>query len=233
VKAKTNVQLLNTTTFDSGALGMTAMVLHQFRPAGRYRAVVSEKGRASAEIDFEVDEKSEVMQLDIDLGASVRYSRERSDDCGCKVATQSTRVVSPDGYVLFHASSGGGYSVIVSDWGGKPAFDSAKLGPGDLFAVSLLEPARYSMANTLGSASGEIAVSLKPEMAKRIRDLETSYIEASEGKFGPERIDLTASQGLVFRINGTARILIEKSSPSRDGRAKPVARWRKLQTAGK
>ena len=233
MKAKVNIQLLKTTTFDSGALGMMAMVLHQFRAAGHYRAAIMEQGRAVTDVDFEVDEKSEVMQLDIDLAQAVRNAKTRPEACDCKSEKQTTRGVSLKGYVLFHASSGGGYSVIVSNGGDKVVFDSTKLGDGDLFAVSLLEPANYSMTNTMGSAAGEIAVSLTPEMAKQIKTLETRYIDVSEKKFDPEHIELTSSQGLVFRIKDTARILVEKKCPSLAKRAKPIIRWQKLQTLKK
>ena len=79
MKAKVNIQLLKTTTFDSGALGMMAMVLHQFRSAGHYRAVIMEQGRAVTYVNFEVDEKSEAMQLDIDLAQAVRTAKTRPE----------------------------------------------------------------------------------------------------------------------------------------------------------
>lgn len=233
MKAKVNIQLLETTTFDSGALGMMAMVLHQFRSTGNYRAAIMEQGRLVTDVDFQVDEKSEVMQLDLDLAQTVQQAKTRPKDCDCKSENQTTRVVSPKGYVLFHASSGNGYSVTISNGGSNQVFDSTKLGEGDLFAISLLEPANYSMRNTMGSAAGEIVVRLKPEMAKQIKTLETRYVDVSAKTFDPERIELTSSQGLVFRIKGTARILVEKNDPSRAERAKPIIRWQKLQMVKK
>jgi hypothetical protein len=229
MKAKVNLELLKTTSFDSGSLGMLAMVLHQFSSAGRYHVAIMERGRAVTDVHFEVNEESEVMQLDIDLAQAVRNARARPEDCGCKSKKQATPVVSPKGYVLFHASSGNGYSVTVAGRGDEVVFDSTKLTDGDLFAVSLLEPTSYSMTNTLGSAAGEIVVSLTPEMAKQINALETRYIDVSEQTFDPERIELTSSQGLVFRIKGTARILIQKKDPSPTERVKPLIRWQKLQ----
>lgn len=233
MKAKVNIQLFKTTTFDSGALGMLGMVLHQFRSAGNYRAAIMEDGRPVTDVDFEVNEKSEVMQLDIDLAQAVRNAKTRPEDCRCKSHMQGTMVVSTKGYVLFHASLGDGYSVTVSKAGEKVVFDSTKLGIDDLFAVSLLEPATYSMRNTIGSAAGEIIVSLTPKMAKQIKNLETRYIDVNEKKFSPERIELTSSQGLVFRIRDTARILIEKKSPPLAERPKPIIRWQKPQTVKK
>lgn len=233
MKAKVNNQLLKTSTFDSGSLGVLAMVLHQFRSAGYYRASIMRQGHAVTNVDFEVNEKSAVMQLDINLSEAVRIAKARPEDCGCKSETQTKRVVSPKGYVLFHASSGGGHSVTVSNGGDKVVFDSTRLGEGDLFAVSLLEPAIYSMTNTIGSASGEIVVSLTPEATERIKTLETLYIDVSQERFEPARIELSSSQGLVFRIkDSAARILIEKrQAPSQElSKSRPVIRWQKLQT---
>jgi hypothetical protein len=233
MKAKVNIQLIKTTTFDSGALGMMAMVLHQFRSAGRYRAAIMEQGRAVTNVDFEVDEKSEVMQLDIDLAGAVRLAKARPEECICKTEKQTTKVVSPKGYVLFHASSGGGYSVTASNGENQAVFDSTKLRNGDLFALSLLEPASYSMTNKIGAASGEITVSLPREMAQHIKNLETRYIDVTEEGFNPQRIELISSQGLVFRIKTPARILIEKKSAVLEKRGKPIVRWQKPPTVKK
>lgn len=233
MKAKVNIQLLNTTNFDSGALGMLAMVLHQFSTAGNYRATIMEKGFRVTDVNFQVKEKSEVMQLDIDLAKAVRDAKARPEKCGSRTEEQTSKVVSPMGYVLFHASSGDGYSVIVSNGDSEEVFDSTKLGAGDIFAVSLLEPSKYSMKNTMGSAAGEILVRLKPDLAKQINTIETRHIEVSEKKFDPERIELASSQGLVFRIVSAARIVVEKKDPSRAEHTKPTIRWQKLQAARK
>lgn len=207
------------------------MVIHQFHSAGYYRASIMHRGHAVTNLDFEVNEKSEVMQLDIDLSEAVQRAKARLESCGCHRETLTERVVSPKGYVLFHASSGAGHSVIVSNGEEKEVFASTRLGKGDLFAVSLLEPTVYLMKNTIGSASGEIVVSLTPEETKRIKTLETLYIDVSQEKFDPERIQLSSTQGLVFRINDSAaRILIEKRQALQQDRSKPIIRWQKLQT---
>ena len=90
-----------------------------------------------------------------------------------------------------------------------------------------------SMANTLGHGEGEIVVSLTPKMAKEIRNLETSYVNVSKKGFDPNCIELTSSQGLVFRINDSARILIEKKGGTPQKRTKPVTRWEKPQMVKK
>lgn len=227
MKAKLNNQLLKTTTFDSGSLGMLTMVIHQFNTEGHYLAIIMKKGHAVTNIDFYVDKKSDVMQLDIDLAQVVQSVVVRTKNCSHQSELKAIRVVSPKGYVLFHASSGDGYSVLVSNGNGKAIFDSTKLGDGDLFAASLLEPTNYLITNMLGSAKGEIVVSLTSKAAQRIRALETCYIDISEKSIDSKRIELTSSQGLVFRIKGLARILIKKKSSSKVKKGKPKIRWQK------
>jgi len=232
MNAQVNSRLLGTTRFDSGALGLLAMVLHPFRAPGTYRAAISQKGHAAATVSFVVDEKSEQMQLDIDLAQTIQTAKARPGDCACAPEKLAPAVVSPKGYVLFHASSGDGYSVAVSDQGGKVVFDSTKLGDGDLFALSLMEPAVYSMANTLGSGGGEIHVSL-PTQNVKIKALETRYVDVTQKGFEPARVEITSTQGLVFRVKSPARIVIEKKSAAQEEGGKPAVRWRKLPVSKK
>jgi hypothetical protein len=231
--AKINFELLKAATFDSGALGPLTMVLHQFRSDGNYRAAVTHAGRAVAEVTFQVEEKSESMQLDIDLARVEQAATARVRDCCSRENRQAKRVVSPKGYVLFHASSGYGYSVVASDDDGNVAFDSTKLAAGDLFAVSFIEPTSYSMVNKMGSASGEILVTLTRDAAKRIKNLETRSVQAGKKNFEASRIEVSATQGLVFHVKDLARIEIRKKEAAGGERARPVIRWRRPRPAEK
>jgi hypothetical protein len=236
MNAKVNLQLFKTTTFDSGALGMLAMVLHQFNSIGHYRVSILNQGRALKYISFDVDGKSVATQLNIDLAqaTALKGKARPAVTPGGKSEEQTAQVVSPKGYVLFHASSGYGYSVIVSDSVGKVVFDSTKLSDNDLFALSLLEPGNYSIKNLLDSAAGEIVVSLPPEMSGQMKTLKTQYIDVSEKKFNPPQVELISSQGLVFRIKSMTRIMIAKRPLPRaefaKARPKPMISWRKLET---
>ena len=226
--AKVNRRLLNSTNFDSGALGMLAMVVHQFPSPGHYHATVMRGGRAVAEVAFNVDEKSEAMQLDLDLARAERDADGKGSDCCCKDEKQPAAVVSPKGFVLFHASSGTGYSVVVSNESDESTFDSTRLGKGDLFALSLLEPAVYSLADTIGGAAGEIYVTFTAETAKRLHQLETVHVGVSTRKFDMDRVEVASTQGLVFRCEAPARIVIAKKGDGRkEERGRPVIRWRK------
>jgi hypothetical protein len=232
--ARVNLQLIKTTAFDSGAIGMLAMVLHQFSSPGRYRAAISSRGRGHRYITFDVDSKSEVMQLDIDLAAAITLKgKEGISGASRGKREEQAGTLSPKGYVLFHASSGSGYSVIVADSLGRVVFNSAKLGNGDLFAVSLLEPGGYSMKNSIDSSGGDISVTLPEKMFGKLREVETKYVDVSEKKLDPQRIDLISSQGLVFRIKSPARIVIAKEADVQKAgkiKSKPMIRWHKLES---
>lgn len=215
---------------------MLAMVLHQFSSPGRYRASISSRGRVPKSVHFDVDAKSEAMQLNIDLaGTTTSIDKACRAVIPCGQSEEPARlVVSPKGYVLFHASSGSGYSVIVSDSLGRVVFNSSKLGNGDLFAVSLLEPGSYSMKNSVDSSTGVASVTLPERMFGRMGELETQYIDVIEKKLDPQRIELISSQGLVFRIKSPARIVIAKEPIAKEEatrmRLKPQVSWRKLET---
>lgn len=211
MKAKVNLQLLNTTTFDSGSLGMMAMVIHQFTSPGNYQAVIMKEGHAISELALNVDEKSSEMQLNIDLAAT----SHKKGNYPCEKNKMTLPTVSPKGYVLFYATSGSAYSVKVATSNGDTAFDSTKLAEGDLFSVTLLEPGKYSMINKGRRSKGEIVVSLTQKNSKNIRNLETNYINVTKKGFNPSNTEVISSQGLVFRISDSSRIVIEKKEETK------------------
>jgi hypothetical protein len=209
MKAKLNRQLFEETLFDSGALGLTTSVVHQFAQPGVYAASVLRDGAHVGVFKFEVRGDASETQLDVNLAAV----GQRKTDCDCGHG-QALPVVSPKGYVLFHATSGSGWSVHVGE-GKKKTFDSERLTAGDMFALTLLEPTKYRMENKLGGAKGAIDVSFSPADAKRLGSLQPVMVTV-KGPFAPEAIKLVATQGLVFRVEAEARIVI-----SRQGRRDP------------
>jgi hypothetical protein len=234
MNAKANLALLNTSHFDSGALGMMAMVIHAFTEAGHYRGSVLRAGNVVGDLTFLVDESSTVMQLDIDLATVSRQKRQSGEDCDCHATpVPPARVVSPKGFVLFYASGGSGYAVNVGHSSGKTRFDSTQLEKGDLFALSLLEPAQYEGTNALTKARINVDVAMldgsPKELKARFDALETANVMVSGG-FKPEKLRVVSAQGIVFHINEPSRIVISKkadSGQSRD-RGGPKARWQKF-----
>ncbi len=230
MQPKVNRQLFTQRVFDSGSLGVLASVIHRFEDPGKYDLTVFRAGAAVGTLSFVVDENSDARQLSIDLAKIEQQSKDTGDCCG---KTATPMVVSPKGYVVFYASRGAGYAVR----GGrssekKPAFDSENLGKDDLFAVSLLEPGIYSVVDRIGGAKGQVNVSLSAEEAKRLKSLEPVYVEAKGKTFEPAEINLVSTQGLIFRIHHSSRIVVEKQGPLIKER-QPAFRWRPSRTVDK
>lgn len=193
VNARINFQILNIVNQDSGALGPLGMVIHQFSEPGTYDVGVHRQGRRVASTVFDVDPAGE-RQIEIHLAALARHG---------PIICEALRVA-PNGFVLFHASGGDGYSATVTAGAERTIFDTARLGNGDIYATSLLEPGRYKLANTAGSATAEVRV------ASAGRDEEPVYVEVTETSFTPANIQVSSSQGLVFRVKQPARIVITR-----------------------
>jgi hypothetical protein len=215
MRAILNRQMFTARTFDSGAIGVLASLVHQFPSPGRYEAVIRRGDKPIRSVSFEVSDASPNMQLDIDLAPPEQPRGSGDDDCACKgshASGTSPRTVSPKGYVLFHVSRGdGGYSVLVVQQGSdKPAFDSTRLGAGDLFALSLLAPTRYKMTNRIGKATGTIVVRMAPEVLRKLATAEAIYVETSQDEFSPADVQAGSAQGIVFRVRDAARIVIEQ-----------------------
>jgi hypothetical protein len=212
-KIRLNRRILTTSTFDSGALGVLANVIHQF-PEGRYYVVVRREGQNVGSTHFLIDNSSTNMQLTIDLASVAAPARP--------TPAPEIPTVSPKGYVLFYVSGGaGGYSVVAQEESGAtPVFDSTTLSGDDLFAVSLLEPATYSMANQVGNITGEIQVTPIPE-GTDLRTLPTQYVDVNSASFDPAMVSIHSAQGLVFRIKGPARVVINKQKAEELAAAAP------------
>ena len=175
---------------------------------------------------FEVHGDAARMQLDIDLAAA-HPGRERKDDCCCGESDDEPPTVSPKGYVLFHAKSGSGWSVQIGE--DEPAaFDSMRLTKGDMFALMLLEPTRYRIENTISQVRASAEVGFSDADARRLSGLLPVTVDAGAA-FNPEALKLVSTQGLVFRIESDARIVItreEKRDPEPRRGARRVQRPR-------
>lgn len=224
-----NRSLFTTTSFDSGALGPLASLLHRFTQAGRHHVIVRRHDRHVGTLEFEVDEASTRMQLDLDL-ASAR-STAQAADCACHGASSTLPKVSPHGYVLLHATQGDGYAatVTLASHPSRAVFDSQRLEAGDLFALSLLEPTRYTVLNRIDGAQGQIEVRFSPEWSGRLRDLETCHVDVRPEGFDPAQVSLIATQGVVFRMHAAARVVIERCEPAKDGARRGPRRFARVR----
>jgi hypothetical protein len=220
MKTTLNRQIFTQRVFDSGSLGALESVVHQFTRPGTYLVEVRRAGAAAGTQTFVVAEQG-ATQLDVDLAAP---GHDHSPGCTCHESA-AQRTVAPAGYVLFHATRGSGYSVRVSQATDKDAeFDSERLKDGDLFALCLLEPTQYTMTDRLGRGRGQITVSYSDKDAKQLRNLQATYIDVTSDGFKPANPSVVSTQGIVFRVKGTARVVIEKGksvSAEKDAPVKP------------
>src|SRR5262245_4911524 len=224
-----NRQLFLTRVFDSGALTVLSSVIHQFAEPGLYYVTIRRGDAVLGTTRFEVVTESAPTQHNIDLStagpASARSPFLRSargsaaKDCNCEhhgaaaipqSGAAATPTVSSKGYVQFFVSQGeGGLSASVARADGdKVLFDTTALGPGDLFALALLAPASFSMANKLGNATGTITVAFSSEVARRLKTTAAVFVETSKSAFSPNNVQLSSGQGLVFRVTDAARIVV-------------------------
>jgi len=243
VTALINRHLFTTRVFDSGALTVLASVIHQFSEPGLYYVTIRRGDAVVGTTRFEVSAESSATQLNVDMAAiaspsalrrgfvrSARGASPKNCDCaGHGVAASSAAAtpptVSTTGYVQFFVSQGeGGLAASVArSEADKVLFDTATLDSGDLFALSLLAPATFSMVNKLGSATGTITVTLSKEVARSLKATAPIYVDASKSAFAPKDIQLASGQGLVFRVTEAARIVVAQESEP----AAVVARDRK------
>jgi hypothetical protein len=199
--------------FDSGSLGPLASVIHQFDCEGTYSGKALHGESPAGSFTFVVDEQSEVKQLSIDL--AVLASGKHSGCCAGDDAKH--RVVSPKGYVLFYASRGRGYSVLVGEGNQRaPAFDSSRLRVGDLFALSLIEPTTYSATDRIGGGKADLVVKRDPARTRNLKNLEPITIEVKQGTMQPREVELASAQGIVFRIGTDSRIMVQKTGKAPD-----------------
>jgi hypothetical protein len=215
-------------------------VIHQFSSPGRYVASVRRGEHETASLTFDVSDGSETMQLDFDLAATAR--RASRQDCECDATTAAadesgaSKVphVSSKGYVLFYVSAGdGGFSVSARlDNAREPSFDSTRLGEGDLYAVSLFAPTRYQMKNQAGKATGQVSVSLDQSALRKLAVLDAVYVKTSPDAFDPHELHVVSGQGIVFRVEGAARIVIEQVEPPRDNDVPSKRRFVRQKEAG-
>lgn len=199
--------------FDSGSLGPLASVIHRFGCEGTYSGKALHGESPAGSFTFVVDQQSEVRQLSIDLAMLASDTRPGR----CAGDEWKHRVVSPQGYVLFYASRGRGYSALVAEGDQQEAaFDSSRLSAGDLFALSLLEPTTYSAIDRIGGGKAELAVKRDPKRTRNLKNLEPVYIEVKQGTMQPREVELVSAQGLVFRIGTDARIVVQKTGKAPD-----------------
>jgi len=232
ISALVNRHVFTTRVFDSGALTVLATVIHQFADPGKYIVSIRRDDAVVGSTRFEVVADGP-MQLNIDLaaggipGKASPFERSaRTKDCNCGGAAHAAsaaampagapppKVVSPQGFVQFHVSHGEGRlsAQVRKEQTDKILFDTTLLGTGDLFAVSLLAPAKFTLANTAGTATGSVTVTFSKEVARKIKQTTPVFADVSKSAFTPKDLQVSSGQGLVFRVQDAARIVVTQQT---------------------
>lgn len=236
---KLNRTLLQQTNADSGALTMLAAVVHRPRQPGTYGGTVYRRDQAVGEFTLRVLDEDGPLQVHVDLamqglrGGSGRPADNRHDDACCddehdaQTTDATTYTVGRDGHAVFHVSTGaGGYAVQLAGVGeregeqGAQTWDSRELQEGDLFAVTLLRPGTYRVANEVARAEAQIRLAYPQRGKAAYRPPDAQHIAVTESSFEPNRIELQPLQGQVYEIHAGSRIKIALDEPD-DGPHKP------------
>jgi hypothetical protein len=233
----TDLPVFTQTSFDSGALSGLGAVVHRLTQAGEHRVTVLQGEKPIQTFPLRVLATpaqppalaphalpaAGPVEVHVDLGRALAAPGRVA-----ALLPEDLAVVE-QGYAVFHAppgSSGLAVQLNAPQAGaGAPSFDSRKLQNGDIFAVTLLRPGRYSLTNALhsggtGPASGGTGVQGTIQVAypvvgdKPYRPPDPLQVQVGEGGFQPNSIQLQPVQGLIFHIgNVAARIQIELVEP--------------------
>jgi len=115
---------------------------------------------------------------------------------------------------------------------GGEVFDSRRLGERSVFAVTLLQPGRYSLQNAIDGAKAEIVVSYPEVGDAPYRPPPPLQIEVSQDGFSEQRFPVSPAQGVIFRFHTESRIQIELVEPDEGPSPEPRPRARLVKTPG-
>jgi len=232
-----NRALLEQRTFDSATPAGTAVIVHRIERLGEYDLNIAREDDVVERMRLNVGEapgpERDQARPAETASAALRPGSAVSLDLASVVLNppeERVLAVPAGGYVAFTAPAGAvRQRVTVTPAGGEGGeeFDSRRLGPGDIFAVTLIRPGRYTVANAASDARAEVQVTYPQVGSSPYRPPDPATVECGADGFSETSITLAPAQGLVFRIDTEARIQIELVEPD-DGPApqpRPRARW--------
>lgn len=207
-----NKHLFTETGTDCNALNVLGTLVHRFPDVGDYLVSVTRNGSPVGERLIVVSEENHSRQASVDLSTIDSGINSNSRDCSCEA--EEVQCIRPDGYGVFHVSSGpGGYSTVINPLAERDVqeFDSEELTEYDRFAVVLMRPGTYVMRNLLTDDTGTVDVAYPNPDTERPDDPVT--VTCSENGFDPAAVDLVPAQGLVFDIETSSHVQVELKEP--------------------
>lgn len=213
---KLNRHLFTETGTDSGALNVLGTLVHQFPDEGDYVVDIMKDGDPVGRRLIVVSDDHHAIQATIDLSslADGDSGCDCTDMCSCEA--EDYDCIREDGYAVFTVASGaGGYAVQIASLDERDVeeFDGAGLTDYDTFAAVLMRPGTYAMYNRLTGDEGEVTVVYPDPDRGRKAVREPVEVSIGDGGLDPAAVELHPGQGLVFRIETTARVAIELEEP--------------------
>ena len=224
MRAPVNSMFFTQTRFDSASPVGSAVVAHRFEHEGDYDVHLGRDkeppDRVVLTVGPAVADRSSGA-----AGVTIDTSPARSD---AAAAGRRSRLPA-GGYASFTTSSARGTgSVVVARRHGAEAdeFDSRRLGPGDVYGLTLVRPGVYSVRNTFGDAVGQIVVDYPVVGSRPYRPVEPVRVSSARNGFVPTEIRIGPGQGVVFDIETDTRLIIDLVEPDDGPTPRPRRRAR-------
>lgn len=142
-------------------------------------------------------------------------------------------VLQEGGFATFTAPAGQAHRVMVNRVGREgeleKEFDSTRLGPADVFAITLFRPGTYSITNAFGGHQARLVVTYPQVGREPYRPAEPVTVHSREGGFEPAVTTIGPGQGVIFEVESESRITVDLVEPDdgpgdKSGGRRPLAR---------
>ncbi len=210
MNARFNSMFLNQTTFDSASPMGSAVVVHRIDDEGEYDVELGREDetpdRMGLSVGPQAKKASPASSVTIDIAGAAPGT----------IAGLRHHRLDVGGYASFtsaHARSSGSVIVVRKRGAKDVEFDSRHLGEPDMFAVTLVRPGLYAVRNTLGKAEGRIVVTYPVVGERPYRPADPVGVLCTKKGFDPERVEIGPGQGIIFRFETAAHLVVELLEP--------------------
>jgi hypothetical protein len=222
-----NAAIMEATEFRSDRLSVLASIAHPINQEGVYHGAVGQE-KVGIVYTFRVDvrDASSEPQALIDL-FTVFNRRGQDPEPVFETTRHDIPGLGKTAFVIFFVSEGfQTFHVRLDD---AKKFDSRRLGRDDQFAVVLMQPGEYSMAELEHNLTGKIYVDL-PSEGYGGQKIE---IKVDDKRLTPDKANIISTDTVIlaFATDGIARIRLEKlaavpktTTPRRSSRSRRAAK---------